>query len=225
MSMMLISPTEPKRIQQLGKVSSTPERHGADILILEPPVKGLFGVQRKEVKDLIASLDDGRLGKEVSQMQRLAIRALIIEGKMSWTNDGELMKDYTSISRSQFRSLMYSIRARGIWVEWSDDLNDTVEVIQGMQKWASKSEHTSLLARPGPKSTGWGRVTNQDWAVHILTSFPGIGVKTAQSIYEFFGGVPLRWEVTEKDLAEVPGIGKVRAERMVAALDHADHLG
>lgn len=219
MSMMLVSPTEPRRIQRLGKLSSTPERHGTDILILEPPVRGLFGIQRKEVKDLLASLADGRLGKEVSQMQRLAIRALVIEGKMTWTNDGELMQDYVKISRPQFRSLMYSIRARGIWVEWADDLNDTVDVICGMRDWAAKEEHTSLLSRPGPKDSGWGKVTNKDWAVHVLTSFPGVGVKTAQSIYDYFGGVPLRWEVTEKDLAKVPGIGKVKARRMLDALD------
>lgn len=216
---MLISPTEPKRIQSLGKVSSIPERHGADILIIEPEVRGLFGIQRKEVSDLLASIQDGRLGKEVSQMQRLAIRALIIEGKMSWTNDGELVRDYSSISRSGFRRLLYSIRARGVWVEWSDNLNDTVEVISDMERWASKAEHTSLLARPGPKSSGWGKITNKDWAVHILTSFPGIGVKTAQEIYRYFGGVPLAWEADEHTLAQVPGIGKVRARSMTQALD------
>lgn len=217
--MFLIAPTEPKRIAQLGKVSSIPENHGADIMILARPIRGLFGVQRKEISDLLASITDGRLGKEIAQMQRLSLRALIIEGRMQWTNEGELMHDYHKISRAALRGLLYSIRSRGVWVEYTDSLQDTITTLETMHRWADKEEHTSLLSRPGPKKDGWGRISNKDWGVHILTSFPGVGTGTAQNIYEYFGGVPLSWQITEKDLMAVAGVGKVRAKKMIEALE------
>ena len=54
--MILISPSEPVELRQALKATNSPlcEKLGADVLA--PTIKGLVGVQRKEVLDFIASL-------------------------------------------------------------------------------------------------------------------------------------------------------------------------
>lgn len=218
---LLVAPTEPKQLRALGKVSSVPERFGCDFLW---SVKGgLAGVQRKEFRDLLASISDGRLNKEVGQMNRVVRPVLVVEGCGHWTLDGELNDQYSRITRGQLRALLYSIRDRGIWVEASDGLADTEDVVAGIVRWTRKEVHRSLAARPKPQGR-WGRVDHHGWAVHVMTSFPGIGPGTAESLIQHFGGVPLAWMVDERELAQVPGIGPVRARRLIRALERVDGL-
>lgn len=216
---IFVAPTEPPKLKGLGKSSSTPEKYGVDFLI---PVKGLglAGIQRKEIKDFIASVHDGRLNKELAQMHALKLRVLLIEGRLKWTRDGELVvSDYTRISRRQFRGLLWSARLLGAWVDFTTTLQETHDYIGEFGRWASKDDHSSLLRRPGPKPDAWGRVTNEAWGIHILTSFPGIGTETARNIVRHFGSVPLGWQVTESELMEVKGIGKGRARKLMEALE------
>jgi len=208
--MILVSPTEPEKIKQLGKVSPVPEQYGADVLF---PTHGqLAGVQRKTFDDLLASLFDGRLGKEVTQMKRLGIAVLVIEGRPRWTLDGELMDDNRRFTRNQLRSLLWSVAiGHGVAVEWTDSLDDTVSAIANLRAWAAKKKHLSVARRPGP-SGPWGKATTRDWALHFLQGFNNIGPELAERIIDHFHGVPLTWTVTEKQLMRVPGIGKKRAK-------------
>lgn len=214
---MLIAPSEPKSIQILGRRSSLPEKRGADIMF---PAHGtLVGVQRKEISDLIASLHDGRLGKEIAQMQSgLGIGALVVEGRLKWTNDGVLIKDFgAEYTRTAHRNLLRSVQARGVWVESTDDAADTVTCVLELQAYLNKKSHSGLLKRPGPASP-WGTVTNQDWCAHFLQGLDGVGPEMAQRILGHFGGLPLKWTVDVGELQQVAGIGKKTAEKLVNAL-------
>jgi ERCC4-type nuclease len=86
-----------------------------------------------------------------------------------------------------------------------------------LAKWSEKPEHNSLSKRSNPRSS-WGHVENKDWGVHLLQSFEGVGVDKAAAIWDHFGGVPFSWQVTEKELCQVPGIGKTLAQRMINAM-------
>lgn len=212
---MHISPTEPSAIKLLGTVSSLPERYGADVLLLTP--LGTVGVQRKECTDLVKSVHDGRLAKEVAQLQALSIAILIVEGKWRWTVDGQSLTA-RGWSRASHRGLMLSLQSSGLWVEYTDGLDDTIAFISQLEKWATKPRHVSTRTRPNPSSS-WGKAGSRDWGVHLLQSFDGIGADIAGRIYDEFGGVPLRWSVTAEDLLTVPGIGKKRAATLMEALD------
>lgn len=171
----------------------------------------LIGVQRKTFDDLLASLFDGRLGKEIVLMKRLNIAVLVIEGRPRWTLDGELMDDNRRITRHQLRSLLWTIAiGHGVAVEWTDSVDDTVSTITNLRTWAAKKKHLSVARRPGP-SGPWGKATTRDWALHFLQGFNSVGPELAERIVDHFHGVPLAWTVTEKELMEVPGIGKKRA--------------
>lgn len=218
---VLVSPTEPAAIKALGQSSSVAERHGSDVLW--GCQHGLCGVQRKEISDLVASMRDGRLGKEVAQMQPLeGLRALIVEGRPRWTTDGQLLDSYTTVTRDQLRGVLWTVRSKGIWVDWADDLTDTASLITALHAWSRKDRHDSLArAGPAPRN-GWGQVGNDDWAKHFLTALPGVGPQLAERIIDHFAGVPMSWDVNEADLTKVPGLGKVRARRLIDALEHDD---
>lgn len=221
MSNILIAPTEPTEIKRLGASSSVPESYGVDIFWHAKPI-GLCGVQRKELTDFIASMQDGRLAKEVVQMQNLDLKAVIVEGKGRWTRDGELLHNWSRCTRRQLRGFLWSMRSEGVWVETTDSVEDTVKTVAWLKAWTEKGDHSSLKSRSGPKRSSWGHVSERSYAIHLLSSFQGVGPKTAEAILDHFGGVPLSWDVTEEELIQVDGVGKLTAKRLVKALEIAE---
>src|SRR5271157_3886406 len=95
------------------KVSSLPERHGCDAVTLTP--RGMVGYQRKTLPDLQSSLIDGRLYRELSQLQSSASLShafLIIESELRRTIDGTLL-DSTLTIRS-VRSIIAKFATAGV---------------------------------------------------------------------------------------------------------------
>ena len=154
-------------------------------------------------------------------MRRLDHPILLIEGKLRWTLDGQLMTNGfgRGWTRTQHRNYLLSVQSDGIMVEHTDDLDDTILRITEMKKWSEKT-HVSGKGRPKPVSS-WGKAGHREFQVHILTSFDGIGPSQAERILDHFGRVPMSWDVGVEELKKVAGIGPVRAARMVRALDGA----
>lgn len=217
-----VAPTEPAQLKAIAtQISLVSERIGSDVAWWgqwegEPQ---LWGVQRKELKDLIASVSDGRLAREIAQMKGLPVPMIIIEGKVQFDTQGNLLwnswgQDFT---RAQFKGMLWSIMSEGVHIEYSKDINETVELVKLFAKWSMKAKHTSMMRRPGPFSP-WGKPGNEDYAIHLLQGFDVLGQQRAKDLVKHFGEVPLRWTVTEKELMEVPGIGKKIAQSLMAAL-------
>lgn len=221
---MLVSPAEPAVFRSLGVTSSVPETYGADFLYHSREF-GLVGVQRKEVNDLVASVHDGRLQKEVMQWKALGKAILLIEGKLQWSDDGLLMAKSTW-TRAQHLGLVLSMQSRGTWIVSTSGQADTIASLGLLTKWLAKTSHNTLDVRPTASSSSvWGRADSRDFGVHILQGFPGIGVVVAGRIYDHFNGVPLQWTVTEKELYVVEGIGKGRAKQLTTIIPPADFEG
>lgn len=216
--LVLCSPAEPSAIRTHFEVSSTCEQMGADFLFSSP--HGMIGIQRKEVRDLVASIRDDRIARELGQSRQLAQMVLIVEGDWKWRRSGESgrMEGFT---RPQFDGLMLSFQQHGWWVLHTATMADTVRTIHRCVSWFAKDTHDSLLTRPKPKAV-WGTADNRDWAIHLLQSFDGLGVKSAAAIYDHFGRVPLTWTAGEKDFLEVPGVGKQRARTLILSLEEQD---
>lgn len=139
---MDVSPTEPVELQSLGEPSSLPELHSCDVLWSGST--GLVGVQRKTLRDLSCSLRDGRLAGEVAAMRLLAVRVLLVEGRLRWSPTGFLTTARPSLSKDQLRGLLWSAQARGLWVVHTDDLADSVSALSHLHAWVGKARHTSL---------------------------------------------------------------------------------
>ena len=221
---ILVSPAEPYRIRQQfgdhGTISLVPERYGCDFAWRARNT--WWGCQRKTVSDLLASVDDGRLIKEVGQMlSKVSMPTLIIEGRPTFTLEGRMAAHTWSKDRwtvKQWRGFMWTVASRGIHIAHTDTPTDTVEYVRDMAAWSNKATHTSVTARPKLVDSTWGTPGNRDWGTFLLQSFEGIGAGVAGDIYDHFGHVPLQWSVTRDELLQVKGLGPKRVDRMIESL-------
>lgn len=218
---IIVAPTERHPAMQAiaHKISLLPEQYGCDAAWRAHGQ--WWGVQRKEIKDFIASIMDGRLGKELAQMKgHIALPLVVIEGKVLWSSDGLLMHSSYGqpVTRQAFHGMLFSITLKGCNVLFTQNTNETAELIRHLAEWSQKETHNSLDRRPGPdQASMYGKATNRDWALHMLQGFPGIGAGVAADIIDHFGKVPLQWTVTIPQLLAIPGIGKVRAKALIEA--------
>lgn len=221
--MTILAPTERDlhRLLPHHPVNLTPERFGVDVIWASKP-SGLVGVQRKAFpSDFIASVTDGRLAKEVAQMARLDVAVLVLEGRATWTTEGELVASYGQRwTRRSHRAFLWSMRAANVWVDWTDDPSDTAGFITDLEAWSRKAKHNSLMRRPGARD-GWGTASNRQWQEHLLMGLPDVGPELAARIIDTLG-MPFGWRVTEHDLLHVHGIGKVKARRLMKCIDSLD---
>ena len=223
--MILVSPAEPKHIRDAltagdARTHSLPEQYGADFLISHDGA--MVGVQRKEVKDFIASVSDGRLGKELIQMRALSLGVLVVEGRVKWSDDGAMLGEWANRwTRQGWNSAMWSVNARGVWVGVTDDWRATVEYVRGLESWVRKADHQGLLQRPS--ATGaWGNPTNVEYVEWLLQGLPGIGAKKARDVVLELGVGVLKLGVTREELMGVKGLGKVGVDRIIAVFEDVD---
>lgn len=213
---MKVSPTEPIPYSKLGESSSLPERHGVDFFWVAQGKT--WGVQRKRFpEDYLASLSDGRLTKELAQMQALDRPMILLEGLGTWTDDGYLLDQ--KFHASQLYGWMLScFFEKQIPVFQVKGERDALFFIDRVEAWSMRKSHHSLSRRPKPKGNMWGKKENKDWGIHVLQSFEGIGPATAEAIYVHFGGIPLTWTVGMEDLTQVAGIGPPTAQKLIDSL-------
>ncbi len=213
---MLVSPAEPPPFKHLGVSSSIPERYGVDFLMFSPSL-GKVGVQRKTIADLLASLADDRLERELLQMQALDIAILIIEGRVEWTTDGFLLGTSSEFTRAQYQAILWSLQSRGLWISFTSSTTETIEYLSLFTRWMTKDRHTSLLRRSkGPARNVFGTRGSREWQIHVMQGFPGIGYDRAEAIIDLCGGLPLQWTV---QLSDVKGIGKKTAATLEGLLE------
>jgi len=228
-SKILISPAEPwdvrRLLQGVALNSRLPEQAGADFLILTP--RGKIGIQRKTFPDdLTASLEDGRLAREINLLVHDCDHAILIaEGDPSFTTDGYLISAYKSrYTRTGLRNILRSLtHIHGIHVERTSSIADTTQAVLEIRDWFNKDEHRSLLIRPKGKElkNDFGLSNRRDQARYFLQGFPGVGPALAEAIFDHFGKVPLRWQCTQAELQEIQGIGPGRAKALWGALQES----
>lgn len=220
----LLSPTERELKLLFGEkaISSlAPEKYGADVLIIVEG-RGKLAIQRKAFpEDLLASLEDGRLARELAMLSQSEYPVLIIEGQPTWTSDGHLMQPWASRwTKTQIRNLLRSVwLAHGVQVERTDDINDTAAAVLEMESWFRKEIHRSLLTRPKQTThNSWGTSNRRDFARFLLQGFPGVGSVLAEQIFDHFGRIPLKFDCDYDELMSVYGIGDKRAKVLLETL-------
>jgi len=213
---VICSPTEPPKLRAIATHVTTrlESRFGSDLTFRSRD--RWVGIQRKELKDLIASVNDGRLGQNLMQMNDLDVAVLLIEGEAKFTLEGELVNHAygRGLTRAQYRGVLWSAQSRGIWVCHTKNLDETVEWVQQFEAWCSKDRHTSLIKRE-PVLSPWGKPGNAEYARHLLMGLPGVGVELADRILAKFGSLPWQWTCTMDELMQVEGLGKVKAKKIM----------
>jgi DNA excision repair protein ERCC-4 len=178
----------------------------------------MVGYQRKTLPDLQNSLLDGRLYRELSQLQASAsitYAFLIIESDLRRTIDGTLLD--STLTMDSLRSIIAKFEINGVGYLPTDSTGDTARCIHRVSTYIG-DDSSSSVRRPKQLKNEWGLVTSESYALWLLQSFPNIGPKQARAIYTHFGGVPIKWTVGVNDLIGVPGIGRKTAEALLDAL-------
>lgn len=203
---VLIAPTEPPELRALGVTSGVPERYGADFIV-PSPVFGRVGIQRKEINDLVASIQDGRVEREIWQQKDLSQAIWLIEGRVEWTLGGELLSSSGTrpkYTRAMHLGVLLSLQSYGYWILSSQSLQDSTVLLSSLNKWLMKEKHTSLLRRPSMKGQLGGDLTDQ--RIHVMQGFPRVGYERAKGIVEHCKGLPFQMR-DGVDLTDVPGVG------------------
>jgi ERCC4-type nuclease len=204
-------------------MSAAAEACGADFLCGIPGI-GLVSFQRKTIRDLYASMHDGRMTRELSLMrEKTQLPYLVVEGHVRWMPSGELVPESgppMRMTRQQFRSYMCSVQATGVSVMFTEDPGDTAQAIETVIRWAMKPEHKSLVSVPNMRGAFDLPATPVERGMHLLQALcPGIGPVLSRRVVEHFGGrVPVSWELAGPgDFTDVEGIGPKRAAELWAA--------
>jgi len=218
---VVLSPSDEElyaKMKSWAITSLITEQKGADILIFSK--NGICGIQRKSVPtDLILSLQDGRLSRETTLLRdSCAVAFLVPEGRMRYYPDGTVVSNtkkvtYRWTKRSIRKALWEISTVKGVIIQPTEDLDDTVEFIRDMVDFMNADNHLLTFKRPGCPAQ-WGTPTMDEMTLWILQGFPGIGVGLARKVMESFGSVPLAWMCDLEDLKKVPGIGRNRAEKL-----------
>lgn len=222
---MLVAPTELKHpafrsLTHDGRGSNLPELHGCDFMFIAR--KQRFGVQRKELKDFVASIND-RLKREIPMMTdgRLAMAVLVLEGTPKWTLDGELVLPdfgHGTWSQDKHQAYLLSVQQAGVMLACTPDVPGTVRFLRAFERWAKKEKHSAFSGRPGPTGGSWGQKGHRQFQQHILEGFPGIGSETSGQILDEVG-MPLMWKPgMPEGLKELKGIGPKTVEKLREAL-------
>lgn len=231
--MRLVSPTEVDRKEFKGlysylkpgsMLSSIPEKCGADVVSMIRN-QGMLAIQRKVYPDdFIASIQDGRMAKEVILIQKARFLVWVLEGEEPmYTTDGNLMDPYlTRWTREGLHNAEHSLWwVHGIRPIHTKNMQGTADLILELEGYLSKGQHLGFMNRPKHYPTdSWGVVAPEDKASFFLQGFDRIGDKTAKAIFNHFGKrVPMRWDCTLEELMEVPGVGKSTAKKLLEEFD------
>lgn len=207
---------ECRRRDVLCDTSSRPERYGMDFLWRASGA--WWGAQRKELHDYLASLEDGRLAREVGQMRAMTTApVLLLEGKVQVANRHVVTNGWKRpFPVSALNKSLLTLRSRDVYVIRTEDVDRTAQHVLDQYEWSLAEGHTAAASRPKP-SSDWGKLTNRDFQVHMLTSLPNVAQKTAVAILDTLGRCPITIDTTVKELCTVPGVGPRTARAILDA--------
>lgn len=177
---------------------------GASVKRMQLPVADFIcsarlAVERKTRSDFEQSIIDGRLFTQlpllVDNYERIVI---IIEGpeEEGRINRNALLGAYASIMANYGASLFFT-----------EDMTETSELVFHFAKHEqiAKKQPMRIYAK---KRT----LTPSQSARAIIEMLPNVGPKLAKALLNHFGSVENVFKATERELSEVPGLGKKKAK-------------
>jgi len=165
-----------------------------------------MGVERKEVKDFLSSLMDGRLFQQARRLKAAYVRpVMILEG------EGLLVQRNLNPS-SIYGALASIVGDFSIPVFQTKDARETARVLEAMAK-REQGGGRQVSVRPGKSSLG-----EHEMAQFIVEGLPNVSAVMAQRLLSHFKTVQAIVNASEKELGEVKGVGKKTAEAIYEVL-------
>lgn len=160
-------------------------------------------IERKSIADFVSSLKDARLFDEIIKLKdSFEIPILLIEGSFS---------DISGINQNAFFGALSAIILKfNISVLSSANSVQSADMIFALAKKEQIDEGKSVPVKV-PKLPESDRAKIE----LILCSFPKLNITKAKELLNKFGTLQNIFNASEKDLMEIPGIGKITAQEIV----------
>lgn len=165
-------------------------------------VNGEVLVERKTIRDLVASLVDGRLFPQVARLAHCPYRPLLLI-------EGPTPSSTPDVHDHSVEGALVSIAA--IWrvpVVYSSDSEQSARMLRFLADQLRRP-HERILRRFDRKPK---RLTSR--RLFVLQALPGVGPALAHRLLCYFGSIERIVTVDAATLAEVRGIGARKAARI-----------
>lgn len=167
----------------------------------------LIVFEHKTINDFISSVFDGRLFRQISEMQNNYPHSFVlVSGTLT-----EVLETAEAIARySSILAAVCSCFARGCPVIFCDTLVNMADVIKVLSKKLTDGKERS---RPVEKTK------MEDKRLQLICSFKGVDATRGKALLNRFDTVSNVLNASSSDLQEVHGIGKVTADNIRAVLN------
>ena len=158
-------------------------------------------VERKDARDFVSSVMDGRLFAQMKSMKsRYPQQLLVVEGEVN----------FASLSRQNFFGVLASVVLDfNIPVIFLKTPHDTADFLATAYKRAIKEKRPAPIRHEKPGSS------TEDMQLFIVESLPGVSAVLARRLLEHFGSVRNLFTATKDELMEVKGVGEKIAEGII----------
>jgi ERCC4-type nuclease len=182
--------------------------------------EAIVGVERKNAKDYLASITDGRRNNQLFQMSsNLDFSIMLIEGSpIDVIEHLQYYSERPLTRKAVYSSLVGNVLARsprglqGVISQcYSANYFDTALVIKYIHEHINDPKKMIRMYSPIKKL----QYTNLDHCVAILACYPGIGEKRALDILKKFETPRNAYNASVKELITIKGIGKKIAQNFV----------
>ena len=168
-----------------------------------------IAVERKALSDFVSSVYDGRLFVQASEISGSYRKPyLIVEG------DIKELSNLTKNVNSYYGAIASVTLAHDLRVIHTSDHSQTAAAI------AALAQHSRARPLP-PGSISAPPKANDEpqQQLYLVSALPGIGIKLAKRMLYRYGTPRKIMNLTESQLAMVPGLGSKRAGRIAHMLD------
>jgi len=179
---------------------------------------GPIPIERKRVPgDLTASVEDGRLSRELIAMEEVSERRIVLlHGRIEYDKSGFAVVGYRKRiplkgwNRKGINNLIRTLEhVEGVFIETAETNRDLVDVVGEIQEYFDKLRHLSTKSRPKIEGS-WGnsRVMR---IIHFYSGIPGIAAIRARELYKVFSNPIDLYQASVSDILNIDGFGKTLA--------------
>jgi len=182
---------------------------------------GSVGIERKKVPgDLLSSITDGRLTREVQAMrEETQFQIVLLHDAMPYHKDGTVNmrgNKGSNWTKKGVRNLLRTLEyVEGVYIEQADDDEELVQVVIELQEYFDmlKSKHLSFKFRPGLQSS-WLMPLRQEKVMYFYQGLPSISAVRAKSLASKFPSPLQLYQASTEDIQQIPGFGSRLADKI-----------
>ncbi len=170
------------------------------------PAEG-YVIERKRVDDLAHSVFEGRFFHQIKRLKESGLSPiLLIEGNLS------ILEKITSKPKAVEAALITAAIYNNIPIIYTRNARHSAEVIKYIAEKLQSHEVRHVVQVSYRKySKPKDQLDFRAWQVYILSSFPGIGPKTAEKLLNKFGSLRNVLNASPSELARVEGMSEDKA--------------